>query len=93
MLAFQDGTVTIKLDEQKLGNAYAWTNYTVEVRSISSSNRSSRSQSCQYLQAVLKMSVLSESSSCLFIFFCFDLITEGSFTQDFIMKILKIFYN
>ena len=31
MVSFQDGTVTIKLDEEKLGNAYAWTNYTVEV--------------------------------------------------------------
>ena len=27
------------------------------------------------------------------IFFCFDLITDGSFTQDFILKILKKFYN
>ena len=26
------------------------------------------------------------------IFFCFDLITDGSFTQDFILKILKKFY-
>ena len=27
----QDGTVTIRLNDQKLGTAYAWTNYTVEV--------------------------------------------------------------
>ena len=27
------------------------------------------------------------------IFFCFDLITDGSFTQDVILKILKKFYN
>ena len=31
--------------------------------------------------------------SIILIFFCFDLITEGSFTQDFFLKILKIFYN
>ena len=29
----------------------------------------------------------------LLIFFCFDLITDGSFTPDFILKILKKFYN
>ena len=28
-----------------------------------------------------------------YIFFCFDLITDGSFTQDLILKILKKFYN
>ena len=31
--------------------------------------------------------------SIILIFFCFDLITDGSFTQDFILKILKKFYN
>ena len=68
MLPFQHGTVTIKLDEQKLGHAYAWTNYTVEVRYlllaptgaqevslVSVFKLYSRCQSCQYLQAVFSI--------------------------------------
>ena len=40
-----------------------------------------------------RRSVRSSEPGIVHIFFCFDLITDRSFTQDFILKILKIFYN
>ena len=44
-----------------------------------------------YGTGILGKEIIPQYSNLVFlpIFFCFDLITDGSFTQDFILKILK----
>ena len=57
----------------------------------SDKSRLAKTRTCSEWSLQLAVSKLHDLE--LHIFFCFDLKTDGSFTQDFILKILKIFYN